>query len=135
MSKRTNGQNPHRLVWAALIGLSLMVVAGSGAVADKPLTLADCRALEADKADAIHSGVEIEMERGPEWAKSNLSADRLREILRFIKIEEMLKFRCVGVFKATTKEKQRKDRQAARRLGIKIPPLPGRNPRRVGQQS
>ncbi len=98
---------------------------------DKPLTLNDCKALEADKADYIHQGIERDIEKGPEWAKSNLPAERLREILRFIEIDELLKFRCYRVFAVAKREEQKKERQRARRLGVRIPPPPTRNPRRI----
>ncbi|MGH1417445.1 MAG: hypothetical protein ACRBCJ_01155 [Hyphomicrobiaceae bacterium] len=105
---------------------------GSGPVlADKPLTLNDCKALEADKADAVQQGLAKDLARGPEWAKANLGAERLREILRLIEIEELLNFRCVKVFKIAAEEKNRRDREAARRKGIIIPPLPSKNPKRA----
>lgn len=119
-------------IWrgAALAFCVLVGATNAPARADKPLTVADCKALEADKADAVQQGLARDMARGPEWAKTNLGAERLREILRLIEIEELLKFRCERVFKFGAKEQRRKNREAARRLGIKIPPLPVKNPNR-----
>lgn len=122
--------------WCVL-AVVLGILSAVGAVpvrADKPLTHSDCKALQADKADAVQQGLARDIARGPEWAKTNLGADRLREILRLIEIEELLTFRCEKVFEIASKEKQLKDREAARRLGIKIPPLPGKNPNRDGSQ-
>ncbi len=65
-----------------------------------PPDLEACRGLEAEKAQLAASGVPVDMTKGPEWAKANLPADRIQKILRYIFVDEQVRFRCVEVFAA-----------------------------------
>jgi len=42
----------------------------------------------------VAAGVRDDMQRGPEWAKANLTPERLGNIQHLIGIEEQLEFRC-----------------------------------------
>ena len=53
-----------------------------------------CAQLRGEQATFIQSGILADLQRGPEWAKSNLAAERLREIELFITLDEQIKFGC-----------------------------------------
>ena len=53
-----------------------------------------CAQLKVEQAKFVESGIVSDIQRGPDWAKSNLSAERLREIEHFILLDEHLKFGC-----------------------------------------
>lgn len=53
-----------------------------------------CDQLRAEKIKFVQSGILADLKRGPEWGKTNLSADRLREIEHYIMLDEQLKFAC-----------------------------------------
>lgn len=71
-----------------------LVAAGPTIVAAAELTKEVCEALRAEKARLEAAGVAQAMEKGPEWAKANLGADRMRQIQRYIEVGEGLAFRC-----------------------------------------
>lgn len=53
-----------------------------------------CVQLKSEQATFIQSGILADVQRGPEWAKSNLAAERIREIELFITLDEQIKFGC-----------------------------------------
>jgi hypothetical protein len=53
-----------------------------------------CEALKAEQASLVGAGVRDQMAKGPEWAKANLSRDKISGIQRLIEVEEQLAFRC-----------------------------------------
>lgn len=53
-----------------------------------------CKDLKAEQAKLVDAGTRKDMEKGPEWAKSNLSPERLASIARLIEVEEDISFRC-----------------------------------------
>src|SRR5262245_28498552 len=59
-----------------------------------PLDADTCAKLRGEHSQLELAGVEKDMEKGPEWAKANLAADKLDRIRRFIDLEEQLLFRC-----------------------------------------
>jgi len=73
--------------------LALLAVGITGAWAAK-LDKNTCNELSAELASATAAGVKGDMERGPEWAKSNLPPERLASIQRLIDVQEQLQFRC-----------------------------------------
>jgi hypothetical protein len=80
-------------------GLVLFVVAlllAAPAARTAPLDKEGCAKLKAEEAQLEQSGVRASMSRGPEWAKTNLAADKLEQIRRLIEVEEQLLFRCHG---------------------------------------
>jgi hypothetical protein len=59
-----------------------------------PLDADTCHKMMVEQ-DALESaGVEQELAKGPEWAKLNLSPQKIEQIRRFIELEEMILFRC-----------------------------------------
>jgi hypothetical protein len=53
-----------------------------------------CTQLASEQATFIQSGILADLQRGPSWGKSNLSAERLREIEHYIVLDEQIKFAC-----------------------------------------
>lgn len=56
--------------------------------------LESCRKHEVEKTALVKTGIQMDMEKGAEWGKANLSPERLRQVRRFIHLEEQLTFRC-----------------------------------------
>jgi hypothetical protein len=69
-------------------------VFGTPTMARAELSKEVCDGLRAEKARLEATGVPQAMEKGPDWAKANLGADRLRQIQRYIEVGEGLTFRC-----------------------------------------
>ena len=57
---------------------------------------ASCAKLKTEQETMERSGLKEAVSRGPEWAKANLSAEKLNEIKRLIEVDEQLLFRCPG---------------------------------------
>ncbi len=53
-----------------------------------------CTTLRLEQIKFRQSGVLDDMSKGAEWAKANLSADRLREIEHYMQLDEQVKFGC-----------------------------------------
>lgn len=77
---------------ALLAGLALIAL--PGAAAAEPFDKTTCAALVEEQSKLEKDGVIADRERGPEWAKANLSAERVRVILHSIEVDEQLMFRC-----------------------------------------
>jgi hypothetical protein len=58
------------------------------------LDKAACAQLATELNAITGTGITSEMERGPEWAKANMSSERLQSARRLIEIEDQLEFRC-----------------------------------------
>lgn len=75
-----------------LLAVWLLPVA---AHATKPkLDKGTCTQLRLEQTKSLKSGIANDISKGPEWAKTNLSADRVREIARYIKLDEEVRFGC-----------------------------------------
>lgn len=59
-----------------------------------PLAPDACASLKTEYQGLVAGGAKSDMDRGPEWAKANLTPDRLGKIERLIAVEEQLSFRC-----------------------------------------
>ena len=81
-------------------------VAGPAAALAAKLDKSACAILASELSSVLATGVKAEMERGPEWAKANMSPERLQSALRLLEIEDQLEFRCGGRGKATAKPEQ-----------------------------
>lgn len=82
-----------RSTYLALIG-SLALVHAAGLALARPMEDSACTALKAELATLNDQGVRREMEKGPEWAKANLSQEKLAKIARLIEVDEGILFRC-----------------------------------------
>ncbi len=86
-------------------------LAASSAKIDKDT----CEQLKAEQAKFVQTGIMADIEKGAEWGKANLSAERLREVEHFIMLDEQLKFGCRVV---TLTEDAKNAKEAARRLEL-----------------
>lgn len=69
-------------------------VGGAGLAAAAQLDKEACNALRSEEAVLVTSGIKSDMDKGPEWGKTNLTPERLQQVARFIELEEQLSFRC-----------------------------------------
>jgi len=69
-------------------------------VAAVPLDAPACEQLQIQHDALRAEGAADDMARGPEWARANLSEDRLRRVGMLLEVEEKLNFRC-GLAKIT----------------------------------
>lgn len=72
-------------LWVALLAMP------AGAA---PLDADACTRLKQEQAGLVAGGAKGDMARGPDWAKANLSGDKLKQIERYIDVEEQILFRC-----------------------------------------
>ena len=97
------------------IGLvAAAMVAHAAAAHAAPLEKEECAKLKGEQAQLEQSGVRSSMGRGPEWAKANLSSERLEQVRRVIELDEQLLFRCQGKPLVTLRAAQRGPCQACR---------------------
>ncbi|MGE0022872.1 MAG: hypothetical protein AB7S70_04480 [Hyphomicrobium sp.] len=71
--------------------LVLLLVSPAAAV---PLAPEACAALKTEHDGLVAGGAKADMDRGPDWAKTNLAPERLGKVERLIAVEEQLSFRC-----------------------------------------
>src|SRR5665647_2527970 len=69
-------------------------VAAPAAVGAAKLDKAACSDLSNELTAVKATGVKADMERGPEWAKANMPAERLESVRRLMELEDQLQFRC-----------------------------------------
>jgi hypothetical protein len=77
-----------------LVGIGFALAAGIGGALAAPLDEQACKGLKTEREALVTRGIESDMAKGPEWAKSNLQPDRLKEVARLIELNEQLTFRC-----------------------------------------
>lgn len=83
-------------VGIGMTGLALLVAvfpAQSEAGGPK-LDKATCDQLHTEQTKFVESGILKDIERGADWGKTNLSAERLREVEHYILLDEQIKFGC-----------------------------------------
>lgn len=73
---------------------ALFMPAVASAVAANPLDPRVCEPLRTEHEALVAAGAQADMDRGPEWAKANLAAERLQKIERLLALKEQLTFRC-----------------------------------------
>ena len=78
---------------ACLLAALAFTLSNVGALAE-PLDAATCGQLKGEQVRMEQSGVRGSMEKGPQWAKANLAADKLDQIRRLMDLDEQLLFRC-----------------------------------------
>lgn len=87
-----------------------------GIPVEEQARLDTCRGYETERSELYRDGIADDMAKGPEWAKQTLPAERLRKILRYIHLDEQVRFRCADVFAtAAVREAERRARIAAAR--------------------
>ncbi len=97
-------------------GLALAVLSSVAASAGQPRLDADtCKQLHSEQSTFVQSGILSDLQKGATWARSNLSADRLREIEHYITLDEQIKFGCR---EATLTPEMEKAGEIAKRLEL-----------------
>ena len=78
--------------------LLLVALLGAGAALTQaqatPLDAEACAKLMVEHGALENTGAEQTLLKGPEWAKANLTPDKINQIKRFIELEELIQFRC-----------------------------------------
>jgi len=70
----------------------------------KPLEYDYCQELKTEQRTLRNKGVEVNMRRGTDWAKANLTDEDLSRIRRYLTVEEQIQFRC-GIKRKPKKQK------------------------------
>lgn len=78
--------------WVRLSAAAL-ILSGAPALA-RQFEPAVCEKAKADQAQLVAAGVKDDMAKGPEWAASNLSPERIARIKTYLALEEDIRFRC-----------------------------------------
>lgn len=81
-----------RKAWGCHVVLA-GVLASSGAAAE-PMAKEACEAASTERAALLTAGIQETVKKGPDWAKANLPPQKLKEVERFIGLQEILLFRC-----------------------------------------
>ena len=84
----------------------------------EPLDKESCAKLDADRKALFDKEMQEALERGPDWVKGNLAAEKIERVRQFLEVEEQIQFRC------------RKD-GLPRGAGVKAMEMPDRNPVRL----
>lgn len=96
----------------------------------------DCKSLKSEYESLVEAGAKSDMDKGVEWARTNLKPDRLKEIARLITVEEQLSFRCGQIVTASplmsSPPKDRTAKTNARGQRLSRIPLPVKKPKTSG---
>jgi hypothetical protein len=78
-----------------VIALAALAVPAATALATDPKIDADtCTQLRLEQIKFRQTGIVDDIQKGPEWAKANLTPDRLREVEHYMALDEQVKFGC-----------------------------------------
>lgn len=94
----------------------------AGAVLALPMPPEDCARAKSEQASLAAGGAAEDMARGPEWARANLSPDRLKRVARWIELEELILFQCPRPKPAPRPETAARDGEEKRPAGGGTPP-------------
>ena len=124
------------LTFATVCGC--LLVSGSRVAHAAKLDDAACSALKVEWARLETDAIKSDMAKGPQWAKDNLTPERLKEIEQLIGLQESVAFRCTlprplpaPARLATAGEVAKQDASIAPGVGEPAPvltPLPGTSP-------
>jgi hypothetical protein len=79
-----------------VLGAQVLVLAWCGVAAAAALDQDACARLKTELLQLELAGTRTSMAKGPDWAKTNLGADKLQQIKRLLEIDEQILFRCQG---------------------------------------
>lgn len=82
------------LEWAVLSVCAPFFLVGPVRATAARIDVATCKELKLEQQKFIETGILADLQRGPEWAKTSLSQDRLRQVELYIMLDEQLKFGC-----------------------------------------
>ena len=80
--------------WIGFGAGALLGIAGVGSVWAEPLGKEACETLAGEQQALMTAGVKADFDKGASWGKANLQGDRLKQVGRYIDVEEQLSFRC-----------------------------------------
>jgi len=89
MSMKWRWSKSSRVLGSA--GAILLVACAAHAA---PLDEQTCGQLKDEETQLVKGGVKADLDRGADWGKANLGPDRLKQVERYITVEEQLLFRC-----------------------------------------
>jgi hypothetical protein len=76
------------------IGALALAAAVAEPASAAPLSKDECEAMKSEQSALVAKGVRADMERGPDWAKVNLTSERMKLVERLIGVDEQVLFRC-----------------------------------------
>lgn len=79
--------------WRFNAAVALASIVAVPAVAE-PLSKEACGTAESERAALIASGIQDAIKKGPAWAKANLAPGKLKDVERYIALQEELLFKC-----------------------------------------
>jgi hypothetical protein len=79
--------------WRVLAAAAVTCGVVSGAVAE-PMAKEACDAAEAERSALLAGGIQETVKKGPAWAKANLPPQKLKDVERYIALQEQLLFKC-----------------------------------------
>ena len=79
---------------AIAVAAGLAWLAQSATALGAPMAKEACDAIQTEHAALVQAGVPDTLKKGPTWAKANLAAAKLREVARYIALQEQLLFQC-----------------------------------------
>ncbi len=79
-----------------LLGSTVALLLAWQQAGAEPLDAETCGKLNGERVQLEFAGAGTNMAKGPEWAKANLSADAVKQVMRLIDVEAQLLFRCAG---------------------------------------
>lgn len=99
----------------ALLVAALVCVSRAAPATAPKLDVLTCADLRIEQQKAVEAGLAADVARGPEWAKANLTPERLRQLELFIAVDEQVKFGCRDAKLTADAERAA---EAARRLEL-----------------
>ncbi|MEZ5853667.1 MAG: hypothetical protein R3D67_02580 [Hyphomicrobiaceae bacterium] len=116
-----------RMAWA--IG-ALWATIGAIPVHAATLPAEACEKIRAEHAQLESAGMVETLKKGPDWAKANLTPAKLKEVERYIGLEEQLLFKCGLALARGMPGTEAEDDEAnsSTEQALVPPPLPKRKP-------
>ncbi len=78
----------------AILAAALFLAPAAAWATEPKIDTETCNSLRLEQIKFRQSGILDDMSKGAEWAKANLSADRLREIEHYLQLNEQVSFGC-----------------------------------------
>jgi hypothetical protein len=125
--------------WGVLSFAAAMTVTAVGAPVSRAdmLPPAECQKLDAERKALMVLGADKYIEKGPDWAKTNLTVADLDLVKRYFDVFEQLKFRCqedTGIIEVDEPDGVDEDDQQTATPGS-APPVPERRLKPSGHSS
>lgn len=79
---------------AAAVALASLIAAAGAVTHAQTMPKEACDAAESERAKLLAGGVQETVKKGPAWAKANLAPHKIKEVERYIALQEDLLFKC-----------------------------------------